>query len=271
LNYLKLRLFLAAAFMVPLLLLQQALAASPVRLAITAATNSGIEQEVGDQISRRFNDDPDVELSTVNPDWFVLCTIKDLQDRVGGQIRYNGTVTVKTHDGQIISTISMQQYNQDFSLEQGAPLNKQLVMSAANDVINGMAQRASSKIKEAVQVEIATRDTMATAEALADQDKYDEAIAELKKLSLDTVHYRESLKRIDQFVMEKHALESIQAAEVKSTSKHYSEAITLLKEVSPESKRHKTAVQLTQRYKALLAEMQRQAELKRRAKMKSKK
>jgi len=253
------RLFLFVALFCWLLLAPSANAASPVRLAITAASGSGLEQEVVDYISSQFNGDPDVVISTVNPDWYVLCNINDNQDRFTGQIHSNGTVIVKTLDGQIIGTFSSQKYNQDFSLQlgasnnrQGAPLNKCLVESATRDVITNLGTSATTKIKEAVQVELQARDNISQAESLADTDQYNEAIDILKKIGPDTVHYKDVRKLIIKFQMEKHALELVNSAESKAKRGQYTEAIILLKEVDPQSKRHKTALQFIARYKHLL-------------------
>ena len=161
----------------------------PVRLAITAVSGNGIEQDIADYISAQFSQDPNVVISTINPDWYVLCKINDNENRFTGQIRYNGTVTVKTADGQVIANLSAQSYNQDFSPQlgsaynwQGAPLNKQLVQSAARDVVNDLGQKAAAKIKEAVPAEMQSREYTAQAEALANNDRYEEAIDALKRI-----------------------------------------------------------------------------------------
>ncbi len=249
------RLFLLIALFC-LLGLPSAQAASPVRLAITAASGSGLEQEVVDYISNQFSGDPDVVVSTVNPDWYVLCNIDDNQNRFTGQIHSNGTVTVKTADGQIIGTFAAQKYNQDFSSDlgkpnnwQGAPLNKQLVQSATREVVTDLGTRATAKIKEAVQIELQARDSISQAESLADAERYSESIDILKKIGPDTVHYKDVQKLIVKLQMEKHALELVNNAEVKGKKGQYSEGIVLLKEVDPQTRYHKIALQLIARYK----------------------
>ncbi|PWU01949.1 MAG: hypothetical protein C5B53_02245 [Candidatus Melainabacteria bacterium] len=230
-----------------------ALAAPPVRVAIMPGGGSGIEQEIVDNISSRFDGDPGVVLSTVNPDWYCICNIHESNDQVSGQIRYNGTVTIKTGDGQVVSTVAVQKYNQDFSLQPGAPLNKKLVDNAARDVVSAISERAANQLRDAIQTELQSRDQIIKAETLANSDKYDEAISVLSGLGPDTVHFKAIQKRISQFQIEKQALELIQSAEAKAKSGRYSEAIASLKAVDTKSKRYKTAVQLAGKYRALLA------------------
>lgn len=230
-----------------------ALAAPPVRLAVMPGGGSGIEQEIVDHISGQFEGDPSVVISTVNPDWYVICNVKENLDQMSGQIRYNGTVTIKTGDGQVVSTDAVQKYNQDFSLQPGAPLNKKLVDNAARDVINGISERAVYKIRQAVETELRTRDAVIKAEGLASQDKYDEAVAVLGGLGPETVHFRAAQKRMAQFQMEKQAKELVQSAEAKAKAGRYTEAVALLKQVDSQSKRHKIAVQMAARYKGMLA------------------
>jgi hypothetical protein len=212
---------------------------------------SGIEQEIVDHISRQFDGDPSVVLSTVNPDWYVLCNIHEINDQMSGQIRYNGTVTIKTGDGQVVSTVAVQKYNQDFSLQPGAPLNKKLVDGAAREVISGISDRAVEQIKQAVAVELQTREQIIQAEALANEDKYAEAVDTLGKIGPDTVHFKQVQKRIATFVMENKALTLVTGAQAKAKSGRYGEAISMLREVDPQSKRHKLAVQLIGRYQAM--------------------
>ncbi len=236
---------------------QAAIAAAPVRLSIMASSGSGIEQDIVDYIAAHFNDDSNVVISTVNPDWQVSCQIVDKQDRQSGQIRYNGTVTIKTLDGQVVGTVSVQKYNQDYSLEQGAPLNKQLVDSAAKEVIKVVGERAAEKINEAVEVEIQTRDQIAKANFLGDKDEYDQAIVVLKEIGRDSVHFQAVQKSIAQFEMEKRALELTRNAEAKAKIGQYSQAISLLKDVDIHSKRYKLSKQLTAKYRNLFAAIQR--------------
>src|ERR1700679_343038 len=81
-----------------------ALAAPPVRIAIIPGGGSGIEHEVVERITSQLQDRQDVVISTVNPDWYVVCNIIERLDQVSAAIRYNGNVTVKTKDGHVIST-----------------------------------------------------------------------------------------------------------------------------------------------------------------------
>jgi hypothetical protein len=158
---------------------------------------SGQEQEVCDRINGQLQSNQDVALSTVNPDWYVVCNIKEMLDQNSGQIRYNGTVTTKTTTGHIINTVSLQKYNQDFSLTPGAQLNKKLVDNAVQDVIGGLADRAVGPIQQAVEVEMETRERMIKATRLGAERKFDEAIALLRPISPETPHFSavQALKR----------------------------------------------------------------------------
>lgn len=165
--------------------------APPVRISIVAANGDGNEQEAADRISAQLERLPNIVLSTVNPDWFVRCSIQEVNDRHSGQIRYNGTVTVKTTDGQVVSTTSVQKYNQDFSLHQGAPLNKALVERAARSCAEDMSTRAVDPIQDAVQTEIGTRERVIDASKLGDLGKYDQAIALLSQITPDSTHFKQ--------------------------------------------------------------------------------
>lgn len=171
--------------------------APPVRIAVVPGGGSGQEQEVCDRINGQLQNNQDVALSTVNPDWYVVCNIKEMLDQNSGQIRYNGTVTTKTTNGHIISTVSLQKYNQDFSLTPGAQLNKKLVDNAVQDVIGGLADRAVGPIQQAVEVEMETRERMIKATRLGSERKFDEAIALLRPISPETPHFSavQALKR----------------------------------------------------------------------------
>jgi len=232
---------------------RQAFAAPPVRVALMPAGGSGIEQEIIDHIATKLEGDAQVVLSTVNPDWYVLCKIHEINDQVSGQIRYNGTVTIKTQDGQVVSTVAVQKYNQDFSLQPGAPLNKRLVDSAAQEVITAISDRVVAQLKEAVETELSTRDKIIKAQSFADDDKYDLAIENLATIGPETVHFQAVQKRIAQFKMEKQSMELVESAEAKAKAGHYAQAIALLRQVDIQSKRHAKAIQLESRYKALAA------------------
>jgi hypothetical protein len=171
--------------------------APPVRIAVVPGGGSGQEQEVCDRINGQLQSNQDVALSTVNPDWYVVCNIKEMLDQNSGQIRYNGTVTTKTTTGHIINTVSLQKYNQDFSLTPGAQLNKKLVDNAVQDVIGGLADRAVGPIQQAVEVEMETRERMIKATRLGAERKFDEAIALLRPISPETPHFSavQALKR----------------------------------------------------------------------------
>jgi hypothetical protein len=162
-----------------------------VRISVVAANDDGNEQEVADRISAELERAPNIVLSTVNPDWFVKCNIKEINDQRSGQIRYNGTVTVTTADGQTVSTTSVQKYNQDFSLQRGEPLNKALVEGAAHRCVEELSSRALDPIQDAVQTEIGTRERVLEATKLGDGGKYDQAIALLQQITPDSTHYKQ--------------------------------------------------------------------------------
>ena len=215
--------------------------APPVRIAVVPAGGSGIEQEAVDRISSQLQDLKDVVISTVNPDWYVVCNIQENTNQMSGQIRYNGTVTVKTTDGQVVSSIAVQKYNQDFSLSPGAPLNKKLVDGAARDVIGGMSERAIGPLQQAVQTEMDTREHVIKAGQDADGDKYDEAIGLLAQVTPDSTHFKQVRAMIMQFQIEKHCLELCNSAQSKAKQGRYAEAISLMKQVDKHSKRYKFA------------------------------
>lgn len=223
-------------------------AAPPVRIAVVPAGGSGMEQDAVDRISNALSELSDVSISTVNPDWYVVCNIQEHIDQVSGQIRYNGTVTVKTTDGQVISNVAVQKYNQDFSLSPGAPLNKKLVDSAARDVISGMSERIVGPLQQAVQVEMETRDRMIQATSLGDQDKYDDAIALLRPISPETPHFAGVRKLIADLQMEEQAYNLVNSAEARAKQGKFSEAIKLLRSVPKQSKRYALAKSKIQAY-----------------------
>ena len=77
-----------------------AYAAPPVRVAVVPGGGSGMEQDVVDQISQQLGGMDGLELSTTNPDWYVVCNIKENIDQMSGQIRYNGNILIKTVSGK---------------------------------------------------------------------------------------------------------------------------------------------------------------------------
>jgi hypothetical protein len=166
-------------------------AVPPVRISIVAANGDGNEQDVADRISGQLEQMPNVVLSTVNPDWFVKCAIRELNDQHSGQIKYNGTVTVVTADGQTVSTTSVQKYNQDFSLHHNEPLNKALVDGAIHKCVEEMSSRAIDPIEDAIQTEIGTRERVLDATKLGDVGQYDKAIEKLQGITPDSTHFKQ--------------------------------------------------------------------------------
>lgn len=221
----------------------------PVRIGVVPGGGSGIEQDIVDRISGQLQDNPNVALSTVNPDWYVVCNIVQNLDQGSGQIRYNGTVTVKTVDGQVISTTAVQKYNQDFSLSPGTPLNKALVDGAARDVIGALSERAMPPILQAIDTEMETRARMIKATILGDQDKYDEAIELVHPISPETPHFQRVRTLLDQLVMEKQAKEAIAHAESLHKQGKNAAAVSVLRSVNKHSKRYRLAQQKIAQYR----------------------
>lgn len=246
-------------------------AAPPVRIAIVTGGGSGIEQSIVDKITTRLQENRNVALSTVNPDWYVVCNIKEFMDQVSGQIRYNGSILVKTQGGQIISSIAVQKYSQDFSLSPGTPLNKALVDKTAKEVIYASAQRAIVPIERAVEVEMDTREKIVKAQILADSEQYDAAINSLRLVTPDSPHFKNVRGLMDEFQSEKMALEKLKNAQVNAKRGKYSTAIALLKQIGPKSRYSKKAKSLISSYRAKVRRPRSKKRSKRLVKNKSKK
>jgi hypothetical protein len=137
-----------------------------------------------------------------------------------------------------------------------------MVDSAVREVASGMASRALGPIQDAVNIEIATRDRIITAETLADKDQYDEAISTLLPVSPDTPHFKAVRALIDELQMEKEALQFVQQAEALAKKGSYSQAIRVLGGVSPKSKRHALAKQRIAAYRAAMARPQKLTRIK---------
>lgn len=224
-------------------------AVPPVRMSITPGGQSGIEQEVCDRLNMGLANSGDIVISTVNPDWFVVCTIIEKTDQNTGQIRYNGTVTVKTRDGQVITTSSVQKYNQDYVVP-GQQLNKRLVDNAARDVIQAVSDRSMPPIQQAVEIEMETRKKIIEAEMKADEDKYDEASAILRPIGPESPRFRAVRDLMDEYAMEKEAMSFISTAKAKARAGAYGQAVIVLKQVNKHSKRYRNAMALMAQYRA---------------------
>jgi len=232
-----------------------ALAAPPVRIAIVPGGGSGQEQSAVDGITAGLEANSSITLSTVNPDWYVVCNIIEQTDQVGGTVKVNGTVTIKTVDGQVLNTIAVQTNKSDFSLQPGAPLNKALVNQAVQEVIAGMTQRAIPPIVSAVDIEIATRDRIIQAQQLADKEQYDEAIQQLLPITPDTPHFKAVRALISEFQSEKEALERIRQAEGLKKKGQYSPAIRVAGSIGPKSRYAPRAKDLIAACKAAMRSM----------------
>ena len=234
----------------PLVPLSALAGGPPVRIAVVPGGGSGIEQDIVDRISNELSNNPKVAVSTVNPDWYVVCNIKENMDQMSGQIRYNGNVLIKTKGGQVLGTVAVQKYNQDFSLSPGAPLNKALVDRAARDVIAAASERAMAPIERAVDTEMDTRDKIIKAQMLADSEEYDGAINALRLVTPESPHFDDVRDMMEEFDMERTALENIKAATAKAGTGQYSAAIAQVKQVSAKSRYKKRADQLAATWKA---------------------
>jgi hypothetical protein len=177
--------------------------APPVRIAVVQGGGSGMEQDVVDGITQQLEGMDGVALSTVNPDWYVVCNIRENVDQMSGQIRYNGNVLVKTVGGKVVSTVAVQKYNQDFSTSPGAPLNKTLVDRAARDVINNVAARAVPEIQKAVMIEMEGRNRVDAATGLDAQGKFDEALGVIEQITPDFIEFDKVKKLHDKIVHDK--------------------------------------------------------------------
>ena len=240
--------FILLATLALFTLLPALAAAPPVRIAVVCGGGSGIEQSIVDKISDRLSMNKNVALSTVNPDWYVVCNIKEFMDQMSGQIRYNGNVLVKTTGGQVISSIAVQKYNQDFSLTPGTPLNKALVDRAAKEVIYAAASRACGPIERAVDVEMDTREKIVKAQIMAEQEQYDAAINSLRLVTPDSPHFKNVRGLMSEFAMEKQSLEKLKNAKASAAKKRYSSAIALLKQIPQKSRYYKEAKSLMNTY-----------------------
>ncbi len=63
-----------------------AYAAPPVRIAVVPGGGSGQEQSAVDGITAGLEGNSNITLSTVNPDWYVVCSINEQTDQVGGTV-----------------------------------------------------------------------------------------------------------------------------------------------------------------------------------------
>lgn len=167
-----------------------------VRIAVVPGGGSGMEQEVVDGINGRLSGDPNVALSTVNPDWYVICNILDKTDFQQMAVRVNGTVTIKTTDGHVVDTVSTMVNKQDFAVSPGQGLNRVLIDRAIREVISALVDRATPKIMMAVQIEMATRQKVVDAYKMADSGRIAEAIAILNEITPDSPQYRRARRVI---------------------------------------------------------------------------
>jgi hypothetical protein len=219
-------------------------AAPPVRIAIVPGGGSGMEQEVCDRITDRIQTNPDVRVGTVNPDWFAVITIADKSDLMAQTTRVNGTLTIKTRDGHVINTTSVQSNKQDFNLNPGtpAPMNKALVDSAVKEVIAKLTDRAIYPLEDAVKTEIATRDTIIQAHNFADEDKYDEALDALRTITPETPHFKAVRGLIAEYQMEQDALDLMNQAKANVRAGKIKSAIAELRAINKQSKRYRAAI-----------------------------
>ncbi len=221
-------------------------AAPAVRLALVAASGSGMEQEVIDKVTDQLQSDNDLKISTVNPDWTGVVSIVEQTDNLALTVRVNGTMTIKTRDGHVLNTFSVQTNKQDFNTSPGtpAPMNKALVESARREAIQQLTERAVGPIQDAVQVEMQTRQKIIQAMELGDKDNYKEGLEILQTIGQETPHFDQVRSLIAEFRMEQLALESMQAAQTDSKAGRLSKAIADLRQVDAHSKRYPAAKNL---------------------------
>lgn len=216
--------------------MQAIAAAPPVRIAVVTGGGSGIEQEIVDKITNEIQNDPNVAVSTVNPDWYVVCNIKEMMDQMSGQIRYNGNVIIKTTKGKILDTVAVQKYNQDFSLTPGTPLNKALVDRAAREATQAAAGRTIPAIQRAVAIEMETREQIIKAQIMAEQEEYDGAINALRLVTPDSPHFENARDLMGEFSMEKDALANLKKGQSLGAAHKYAPAIAALNAIPAKSK-----------------------------------
>ena len=186
--------------------------APPVRIAVVPGGGSGMEQDVVDQITGQLQGMEDVALSTVNPDWYVVCNIRENIDQMSGQVRYNGNFLIKTVGGKVLKTAAVQKYNQDFSTSPGAPLNKTLVDRAAREVINNLANRAVEPLQQLVMVEMEGRNRVGSAIELDGEKKFAEALALIEQITPDYADFASVQKLHAKIVKDKRDYEAKLAA-----------------------------------------------------------
>ena len=239
--------------------------APPVRIAVIPGGGSGMEQEVVDRITADLQENPNVKVSTVNPDWFVQCNIFDRTDTSAASVRANGTVVIKTVDNHILNTVSVQTNKQDFSLTPGMPVNKALFDKGVREVIQSLVDRARQPLCQAIDVEMDTREKLMKAQTLGDEDKYPEGLQVLMTVTQDSPHFSGARKMMDEFQMEQDALEAVREGESLSRKGQYAKAITLLNGVNTHSKRSALAKALIAKYRRILASHRPKAPLKKAA------
>ena len=231
----------------------------PVRIAVVAGGGSGMEQDVVDRITSELQNNPACTVSTVNPDWYVQCNIMDKTDTVGGSVRVNGTVVVKSSNGHVLNTVSIQTNKQDFSLTPGMPVNKALQDRGAREVIGSLVDRARQPLADAIALEMEVRQKLLTAQNLGDEDRFDEALEILSAIPADSPHFAGARKLITKFNMEKDAMELVQQAKDLAKQGQYTKAIQALKAVDLKSKRFPVAKALAAKYRAAMAGRPRRA------------
>lgn len=231
-----------------------------VRLSIVAGSSSGMEQEVIDRLSDQLSTVPNLIISTLNPDWIGTVSLVQSSDTVASGVRANGTLTIKTKDGQVIHTVSVQTNKQDFNLHPGvpSPVNNVLVDKAVHEVADLLVDRSSNEIKDAVALEIETRGKLNDAKHLGEQDKYAEALDIINSVTADTPHYQECQQLKGQFEDEQKAYNAMSEAESSIKLGRFSRAISQLREVDATSKRYRRAQNMIADTKQKLLRLQKQ-------------
>lgn len=171
-------------------------AVPPVRIAVVPGGGSGKEQQIVDEIKAPLQNNPQIVLSTVNPDWYVICNVLSKTDPAQLSVTCNGTVTIKTSDGHVIDTVSTEVTKQDFAVSPTTSLNRVLIDKAAREAISTVAQRAVPRILDGVTIEMDCRQKVVDAYRMADQGNVSGAIALLNQISADSPNYRRARRVI---------------------------------------------------------------------------
>jgi hypothetical protein len=120
-------------------------------------------------------------------------------------------------------------------------MNKRLIDDKAREALMGLVSRANTELEKALPIELDTRDRIIAAQIAASQDNFDQAMNGLRTVGPDSTHFKNVQGLIAVFQMEKEAFESVTEAQALIKKGQYSQAIKVLNDVDPKSKRSKIA------------------------------